>query len=116
MQRLFGTDGIRDEATSKIFTSKSLSTLSRAIAHFVQLRNPDRRSSILIGLDGRLSGVNIQDHFVHWLLLNNIKIAFCEYENTATDNSDLAVKAIAFVHIVVPILSSGAIICTKKPL
>ena len=92
MQRLFGTDGIRDEATSKIFTSKSLSTLSRAIAHFVQLRNPNRRSSILIGLDGRLSGVNIQDHFVHWLVLNNIKIAFCEYENTATENSDLTEK------------------------
>lgn len=92
MQKLFGTDGIRDIASSKIFTSKSLCVLAKAIAHFVQLNNPEKRSTILIGSDGRSSGINIQDHFVHWLVLNNIKIAFCEFENVSPENLPLAEK------------------------
>ena len=92
MQKLFGTDGIRNESSHQFFSSKSLCTFAKALAHFIQLKNPNRQSTVLIGLDGRYSGPNIQDHLVHWLVLNNIQIAFCEYENTKQENSPLAEK------------------------
>ena len=92
MQKLFGTDGIRNESSHQFFSSKSLCTFAKALAHFIQLRNPNRKSTVLIGLDGRFSGPNIQDHLVHWLVLNNIQIAFCEYENTKQESSPLAEK------------------------
>ena len=92
MQKLFGTDGIRNESSHDFFSSKSLCTFAKALAHFIQLKNPERQSSVLLGLDGRLSGPRIQDHLVHWLVLNNIQIAFCEYENTKIESSPLAEK------------------------
>ena len=92
MAKLFGTDGIRDVASSGIFQGQQLCTLSKAIAHFVQLKNPNRQSTILIGLDGRFSGPSIQEWLIHWLTINNIIIVVCQDDNLSTENYSLAEK------------------------
>ena len=92
MDKLFGTDGIREIASSSIFQGQHLCTLSKAIAHFVQLKNPNRQSTILIGLDGRFSGPSIQEWLIHWLIINNIIIAVYQDESLSTENYSLAEK------------------------
>lgn len=58
MRKLFGTDGIRGVANSHPVTTEMALRIGRAIAHI--FRAGDRRHTILIGRDTRLSGTMIE--------------------------------------------------------
>ncbi len=82
MQKLFGTDGVRENASSSFFNRKSMYAFAKAIVNFIELKNSNQQLKILIGMDGRHSGAHIQNLLFEGLLLNNTKISFCDYVNT----------------------------------
>ena len=62
MQKLFGTDGVRDKANQGCMTVETAMRLGRAVAQYFRNEQPEApvRPSIVIGRDPRLSGAMLE--------------------------------------------------------